>query len=396
MMRVYCRAFQFVLRLAMPFLPWRRPAILHHFEELAAVIRSNGIDRVLIVTDERLSQLGLYDGLTRSLDDRKIIYTIYDGVQPNPTIENIEQALALYKEANCSGIIAFGGGSPIDCAKAVGARVVRPQKSIRQMRGLLAIRKRLPFFAAIPTTAGTGSETTVAAVVADSARQEKFVISDPSLIPHYAILEPELIRGLPPAITAQTGMDALVHAVEAFIGGSNTKQTKKDALEAVTLIFGNLYKTYCDGGDIRARENMQHAAFLAGAAFTRAYVGNIHAIAHSLGGQYGTPHGLANAVIMPHVLSAYGGKVDRQLSILAQAANIAKPGAPDHENAKAFIAAVRELNAKMGIPEKLSELKQEDIPVLTRHALREANPLYPVPVIFDKEDMARIYYSLLT
>jgi alcohol dehydrogenase class IV len=273
--------------------------------------------------------------------------------------------------------------------------VARPKKSISKMRGQLKILKKTPFFVAIPTTAGTGSETTLAAVITDGETHNKYAINDPSLIPNCAVLDPTLTAKLPPSITASTGMDALVHAVEAYIGGSNTRQTRKDALAATKLIYKYLYAAYLDGENLDAREKMQRAAFMAGAAFTRAYVGNIHAVAHTLGGQYGTPHGLANAVIMPYVLDAYGSAAHRRLSELAQASGIATAAASDRENALAFIASVRELNIKMGISDKLSDLKKEDIPMLATRALKEANPLYPVPKIFDRADMEAIYYLIL-
>jgi len=253
----------------------------------------------------------------------------------------------------------------------------------------------MPLFIAIPTTAGTGSETTLAAVITDSDTHEKYAINDLSLIPHYALLEPQLTAGLPPSLTASTGMDALCHAVEAYIGQSNTRQTRKDALDATKLIFENLFPAFSDGQNLSARKNMQDAAFLAGAAFTRAYVGNIHAVAHTLGGQYGTPHGLANAVIMPYILEMYGDKVYKSLSEMTVAAGIAQKNVSNQENAGKFIAAIREMNSKMGIPDKIAELKAEDIPILAKRALREANPLYPVPVIFNYEEMKKVYQHLL-
>ena len=231
----------------------------------------------------------------------------------------------------------------------------------------------------------------LAAVITDSATHEKYAVNDPALIPHYALLEPSLTAGLPPFITACTGMDALCHAVEAYIGGSNTSQTRRDALRAVKLIFGNLYSAFTDGRNLSARGNMQEAAFLAGAAFTRAYVGNIHAVAHTFGGQYRTPHGLANAVIMPYVLEMYGEKVYRRLSEMAAAAGVADQTGNDRDNSERFIAAVKELNQKTGIPDKLSDLHAGDIPEMAGRALKEANPLYPVPVIFGKKDFENIF-----
>ena len=395
MYKMYCRLYQFIFRCAVIFLPWRRPELLSDFASLAALLHKKHVKSVLVVTDSGLVKLGLHTELIQTLAGHSIRSVLYDKTLQNPTIDNIEDAVALYKKEDCTAIIALGGGSPMDCAKGVGARVARPQKSIRKMRGQLKVLKKMPLFIAIPTTAGTGSETTLAAVITDSATHEKYAINDPSLIPHYALLEPLLTVGLPPFITAATGMDALCHAVEAYIGQSNTRQTCKDALEATELIFANLFMAFSNGENLSARKNMQDAAFLAGAAFTRAYVGNIHAVAHTLGGQYSTPHGLANAVIMPYVLEMYGSKVYKPLSEMAVAAGIADTSASNRENAEKFIAAIRKMNAQMGIPDKLPEVKAEDIPTLAKRALREANPLYPVPVIFNHKEMEKVYYQIM-
>ena len=395
MYKMYCRLYQLAFRFASFFLPWRRPKILNSFDALSDLLRKKGVKSVLLVTDAGLMKTGLPIKLLKTLEFNAIHCAVYDKTLQNPTIDNIEEALAVYKKEHCKAIIAFGGGSPMDCAKGVGARVARPRKRISKMRGLLKVLKRMPLFIAIPTTAGTGSETTLAAVITDSVTHEKYAINDPALFPHYAILEPALTTGLPPFITACTGMDALCHAVEAYIGNSNTRQTRKDALKATELIFGNLFTAFSDGQNLSARKNMLDASFLAGAAFTRAYVGNIHAVSHTLSGQYGTPHGLVNAVIMPYVLEMYGEKIYHSLSEMAVAAGIAKKSASNRENAEKFIAAIRGMNAKMGIPDQLPELKAEDIPILAKRALREANPLYPVPVIFNQKNMEKVYHKIL-
>ncbi|MCL1854011.1 MAG: iron-containing alcohol dehydrogenase [Peptococcaceae bacterium] len=396
----FYRLYQFLFRCAALFLPWRRPERLEDFANLAALLRDKNIKSILMVTDTGLVALGLHEELLQTLEKAGIHCAFYDKTAPNPTIDNIEEALALYKKDQCNAILALGGGSPMDCAKGVGARAARPRKSITQMRGQLKVLRKMPLFIAIPTTAGTGSETTLTAVVTDSATHEKYAINDPALFPHYAILEPGLTARMPPFLTACTGMDALCHAVEAYIGRSNTRQTRRDALKAAELIFRNLYTAFSDGQNLAARKNMQEASFLAGAAFTRAYVGNIHAVAHTLGGQYGTPHGLANAVIMPYILDMYGDKIHKPLSEMAAAAGIADSPPPGHNNtagnAQKFIAAIRELNARMGIPDKLSDLQEADIPLLAGRAMGEANPLYPVPVIFRREDMTKAYRFLLS
>ncbi|MGA5689803.1 iron-containing alcohol dehydrogenase [Cytobacillus pseudoceanisediminis] len=394
MYNVYCRMIQKTFKLTSPFLPWREPELLegaNSLDKLPDVIKKNDIRRILIVTDSGISALGLMNGLLLNLQKKSIEFYIYDKTIPNPTITNIEEALEVYKKNDCQGIIAFGGGSPMDCAKGVGARVVRPEKSISQMKGQFKVRKELPPLFAVPTTAGTGSEATVAAVITDSSSHEKYAIIDLNLIPHYAVLDPLITLKMPPHITAATGMDALTHAIEAYIGRSNTAETRKFSINAVRLIYNNLYETYKNGENLTARANMQKAAYLAGLAFTRAYVGNVHAIAHTLGGFYSVPHGLANAVILPYVLEHYGEAVWDPLAELAVAARIGNASDSAEENAKNFILSIKSLNSRMGIPPKVSGIQDRDIPIMAERALKEANPLYPVPKIFSKDDMFRLY-----
>ncbi|MDR3312904.1 MAG: iron-containing alcohol dehydrogenase [Oscillospiraceae bacterium] len=393
----YCRSYQKIMKLATNFLDWNGPELLRgpgSVQELPRLIKAHGLQKVLVVTDPGLMKIGLPKTLLDGLEQAEIAYALYDKTQPNPTIENIEQARTLYSEQNCQGLIAFGGGSPMDCAKGVGARLVRPNKSIPQLRGLLKVRKKLPPFYAIPTTAGTGSETTLAAVVSNPETHEKYPINDTKLRPRYAVLDPELTVGLPKHITSTTGMDALTHAVESYIGRSNTKDTEKKALDATRLIFANLETAYNDGANIEARENMLLASFYAGAAFTRAYVGYVHGIAHNLGGMYNTPHGLANAVILPYVLDYYGEAAHTRLARLAEAAGITKQGQSDAEKALAFIAEIRAMNARMGIPDSFDFIKEGDIPTIAARALKEANPLYPVPKLMRLADCVGVIRKL--
>lgn len=394
MYKTYCRMVQKTFKLASPFLPWREPELLegpNSLDKLPDLIKKNDISRILIVTDSGISGLGLMDSLLSNLQKKNIEFYIYDKTIPNPTITNIEEALEVYKKNDCQGIIAFGGGSPMDCAKGVGARVMRPEKSISQMKGQFKVRKELPPLFAVPTTAGTGSEATVAAVITDSKSHEKYAIIDLNLIPHYAVLDPLITLKMPPHITAATGMDALTHAIEAYVGRSNTAETRKFSINAVRLIYDNLYETYQNGENLTARANMQKAAYLAGLAFTRAYVGNVHAIAHTLGGFYSVPHGLANAVILPYVLEHYGEAVWDPLAELAVAAGIGNASDSAEENAKNFILSIKSLNSRMGIPSKVSGIQDRDIPIMAERALKEANPLYPVPKIFSRDDMFRLY-----
>ena len=237
--KIWYRLYQKVLKLAMCFMDWSEPELLEGdgaVLKLPAFIKNKGINKVLVVTDKGLMGLHLLDPLFDELSKQGIEYVVFDEVKPNPTIPNIEECKDLYIANKCEGIIAFGGGSPMDCAKAAGARVIKPKQSVRKMRGYLKVHKKLPPFFAVPTTAGTGSETTLAAVVTDPETHEKNAICDPVLRPRYAVLDPHLTIGLPPHITSTTGMDALTHAVESYIGKSNVKSTIKYSEDAVILI----------------------------------------------------------------------------------------------------------------------------------------------------------------
>ncbi len=396
--KVYYRTYQKVLKLGMNFMNWKEPELLEgegSVLKLPAFIKDKGLKRVLVVTDSGLMKLKLLDPLFNELTKEGISYVVFDKVEPNPTIPCIEECKDLYIKENCEGIIAFGGGSPMDCAKAAAARVVKPRQSVRKMRGYLKIHKKLPPFFAVPTTAGTGSETTLAAVVTDPETHEKNAICDSSLRPKYAVLDPVLTLGLPPHITSTTGMDALTHAVESYIGKSNVKSTIKYAEDAVILIHANLEKAYNNGKDMEARNNMLKASYYAGNAFTRAFVGYVHAIAHNLGGMYNTPHGLANAVILPYVLEWYGEKIYKHLANLADLIHLSKEGMSDEEKAKVYINEIRRMNKAMNIPEKFDFIKEEDIPTLVARALKEGNPGYPVPKIMNKKDCEQVIRSLM-
>ena len=393
--KLYCRAFQAVFKLAIPLLPYRKPRILTGTDMLPQLFRQKKIQRVLLVTDPSIRQLGLTKYLEDLLARENIRCTVYDQTVANPTTANVEEARALYVKSASQAIIGFGGGSSIDCAKAVGARVVKPRQSLARMKGILRVHKRLPPLIAIPTTAGTGSETTLAAVITDSRTRHKYPINDFPLIPHYAVLDPEITRSLPPFVTATTGMDALTHAVEAYIGRSTTKETRADATEAVRLIFANLDTACTHGDDMTARANMLHAAFLAGSAFTKSYVGYVHAVAHSLGGKYNVPHGLANAVLLPYVLEDYGEAVYGSLFRLAMAAGVAEETDTPRVGAEKFIQAIKDMKKRLNIPETVPEIRRDDIPQLARYADKEANPLYPVPRLMNARELERFYYAVM-
>jgi alcohol dehydrogenase class IV len=390
--KTYCRIFQFCFKVALPVLPYREPEILDGMDGIANVLKQKKLNKVLIITDKGISSIGLLNGLEKELENKGIDYIVYDDTVANPTIDNVESARKIYIENQCQALIGFGGGSSMDCAKVTGARIVKPKQPVSKMRGLLKIHKKLPVFFAVPTTAGTGSETTLAAVITDGKTHHKYPINDFYLIPQYAVLDYKVTLGLPKHITSTTGMDALTHAVEAYIGGSTTKHTRAMAEKAVLLIKKYLKRAYDNGQDAEARAGMLRAAYCAGIAFTQSYVGYVHGVAHSLGGQYGVPHGLANAVILPYFLDEYGESCHKRLGKLAKKCKIAEKSDSDKEASEKFICWVKAMNESMDIPKHIDEIKEKDIPVMAKHADKESNPLYPVPKLMDAKELEKMYY----
>lgn len=393
--KMFCRAYQGAFHMALPVLPYREPKLFSSVSALGRIFSDNGVSKVMVVTDRALHKMGALDCVKGSLEKYGIAYVIYDRTCANPTIFNVEEAREMYLNTSCGALVAFGGGSSIDCAKAVGARIAYPKKSLDQLKGNLKVIKKIPLLVAIPTTAGTGSEVTLTAVITDPDMHYKYTMNSFALIPQYAILDPSVTYSLPPSLTATTGMDALTHAVEAYIGRSTSKATREMALTATKLIFENLEQAYNDGTSRKARLNMLKASYLAGNAFSQSYVGYIHAIAHSLGGRYGTPHGFANAVILPIMLEAYGDSVYGKLRDLAVAAGVADETDSDEIAAKRFIIEIKKMNERMNIPSSIRGIKAKDIPDMARYAAKEANPLYPVPVIMDAEELENFYHIIM-
>ena len=393
--KIYCRIFQFCFKIAIPLLPYYNPVILDKVEDIASVLKDKKFSKVMLVTDKSIRSFGITEKLEKYLAQNNITVTVYDDVVSNPTVNNVEEARKLYLDSNCEALIGFGGGSAIDCAKAVGARIAKPKQQIKDMVGILRILKRIPLLFAIPTTAGTGTETTVATVITEPKTKHKYMISDFPLIPKYAVLDPEVTKTLPAHITATTGMDVLVHAIESYIGNSTTKKTREQALKATELVYKNLLRAYQNGDDMEARKNMLTASYFAGCAFTVSYVGYCHAVSHTLSGMYNTPHGLANAVIIPYVLEAYGSSIYNKLKDLAIAAGLCSNEINEEIAARIFIDSIRVMNKQMNIPNKISALKKEDIVQLSEYADKEANPIYPVPVLMDRKQLERFYYDIL-
>lgn len=386
----YCRIFQGVFKLALPFLPYKNPKTVSSLKDIAKVIKSEKKYKPLLVTDKTVYGLGLCSSTEESLKAEGIEYCVYSDVVANPTSDNVDRALQIYKDCGCDCLIAFGGGSPMDCAKGVGALVARPKKTLSDLRGILKVKKKIPLLIAVPTTAGTGSETTLACVIVDSKTRHKYAINDFPLIPSYAVLDEEVTMSLPPKIVATTGMDALTHAIEAYVGKSGNRSTHRDALEAINIIFNNLEISYSEKTR-EARKNMLIASHKAGRAFSKAYVGYVHAVAHSLGGKYDTPHGLANAVLLPVVLREYGKSVYKKLKKIAVFCGLSDKKSNTANAALKVIEKIENMNKVFGISEKFDFIRREDIPQLAAYAEKEANPLYPVPHLWSRKKLEEIY-----
>jgi len=393
---VWCRTFQAVLKIGNYFMGYRMPHYLEgpgKIAELGAFLAEKKVNDVLVVTGAGMVKRGQVKPMLDGFDAAGIRYTLQTYSTTDPTSDDVEAGYKTYKENGCKAIVALGGGSRIDCAKGIAAKAVHPRKKVSQLQGLLKVHWPIPTFVAIPTTAGAGSETTVAAVITDSATHRKAAINDPFLIPKYAVLDPELTKGLPPFTTATTGMDALAHAVEAYTNHTyNTKLENRLAKEAVKLIHDNILIAFEDGANLEARQNMQRGAFYAGRAFTRGCVGYVHAIGHTLGGLYGVAHGLAMAVLLPHVMREFGASAHKRLAELADVCGIG--GRNEAEKANNFIKWIEETNAKMGLPDGFDVIKDEDIPQMIAWARKEANPLYPVPVVWGEKDFRRLIQAI--
>jgi len=395
--KAYYRSFQAVFNVGARALYWRRPIPVSgvgSVQKIPELLKKEKVGKVMVVTGPTVGKR-LAPRILAELDKAGIQYTHFDQVEANPSVNTVNKIQKLYLDSGCEGFIAIGGGSPMDAAKAAAARVVRPRTSVGQMAGLLKVGKKIPPYIAVPTTAGTGSETTIAAVITDSDTHHKYALMDLHLVPKYAVLDPEMTRELPGKITSTTGMDALTHAVEAYVCWTyNTNESIRLAEEAVCEIFRYLERAYNDGSDMEARTQMLIAAYKAGFAFTRAGVGNVHAIAHTLGGLYNTPHGLANAVILPIVLEDYGEAVHEKLAHLAELTGVKFTGT-DAEKARAFIDEIRAMNRRMDIPTGFDFIQEKDIPQMIEWALAEANPVYPVPVVYDRKRCEKVIRRII-
>ena len=361
---------------------------------LGSAIADFGHRKLLIVTDASIAALGLLSPLTDALDQAGAAFSVFDAITPDAPIQRVEQGIAAFNSQGCDAVIGFGGGSVIDAAKVIAlasANDQAPRDLIGYFKGW---RAPAPIYA-VPTTAGSGSEVTVAAVVSDPSLGTKLVIADTRLVPLMAAIDPCLMADLPPAITAATGMDALTHAIEALLSGWSTTYTDRLATAAVAMVYRHLPEVYRDGGNLQAREQMALAASSAGLAFTRANVGNVHAIAHQLGGRYHTPHGLANAIMLPQVLRVSAPASTAALARLALRVGLGDRSQTQGTLAEQFLDSVERLNDQLGIPRLLAALREQDIAGLAAAACWEADAHYPVPRRMTQADCEALLREVL-
>jgi len=363
--------------------------------KIPQLLKKYGISKVMIVTGPTVGKTivpSIADNITAS----GISCVIFDRTEANPSIQTVEEIKDMYITAGCNGFLAVGGGSPMDAAKVAAARIAKPRQEIGEMAGMMKILRPVPPIICVPTTAGTGSEVTIGAVISDHEKNHKYAITDPFITPKAAVIDAELTLGLPPFVTATTGIDALTHAVESYITRAyNTDFTNRCCEEAVVKIFRNIDRAYQSGSDLKAREQMIEASYKAGLAFTRTGVGYVHGIAHAMGGLYNTAHGLANSVILPIVLEDYGDCVHEKLAHLAEITGVCTEGG-NAAKAKAFIAAIRAMNARMGLPTGFDFIKSEDYNIICKWALAEVNVNYPVPVLYDERRLRHLLNRIVT
>ena len=387
-----------LLKVLIRLLPGSRPPVLFAGAgsalQLCNAIADLGTRRVLVVTDAVLVRLGIVTPIVEALRGRGISCEVYDGVEPDPTHAQVEAGIAIARQAGSEAVLAVGGGSPMDAGKIIAACVANGVAPAAIVGNFKVKQDPLPIYA-IPTTAGTGAEVTVAAVVTDTVARAKLAVVDGKLVPRMAALDGSLMLGLPRSVTAASGMDALTHAVESFLSRFADEKTRPLSLTATRMAFSHLPRACAGGEDLAARQSMALAATYAGMAFSRASVGYVHAIAHNLGGLYHTPHGLANAIVLPHILDFYADAVAVQLAELGRAIGVADERTPEAQAVSAFISAVRALAREVGIPERLDSLQPSDIPELARRAMAEAQGFYPVPRFMSPQQCESILQKLL-
>lgn len=344
-------------------------------KETGKQAKSLGASKVLIVTDAGMSALGIADTIKGYVESAGLSAVIFDGAEPNPTDKNVEEGVKAYTSNNCDAIITLGGGSSHDCGKGVGL-VIGNGGNIRDFEGLDQSTKPMPPFLAINTTAGTASEMTRFCIITNTETHVKMAIVDWRCTPNVAINDPVLMVGMPASLTAATGMDALTHAIEAYVSTAATPITDACAIKAIELVSEYLRQAVANGQNLEARDKMAYAEYLAGMAFNNASLGYVHAMAHQLGGLYNLPHGVCNAILLPAVCEFNAIANLKRFADIALALGENIEGLSDVDAAEVAIDAIRRLSDDVGIPEGLSalgvEIKEDDFTTMAQNAQKDA------------------------
>ena len=360
----------------------------HALLDLVDVLKEKHLTHYMIVTTPGFIKRGTLQSFFEALTQNDIQYSIFHDVKPDPEISDVEKLKEMFIKDGCQALIAIGGGSVIDCSKAALACVQMKNLDVKTVLHTGRVSKQLPLLIAVPTTAGTGSEVTAGAVITDPIKKRKYALSHLFLIPKYALLDASLLTSLPAKMTAYSGMDALTHAIEAYINCFNNRKTNEYALCAIKSIFQYLVPSFEDGLNMQYRLELLEASYNAGVAISNNYVGYVHAIAHGIGGMYHLQHGMINAIILPIVLEEYGGAVVGKLAKIADVVGIT--GATDQDKSKQFIQKLKDLNQIFSIPTSIPEIQEEDIHYLATGAEKEGNPTYPTPVTWNVAQFEKV------
>ncbi|WP_314839117.1 iron-containing alcohol dehydrogenase [Solobacterium moorei] len=360
----------------------------HALLDLVDVLKEKHLTHYMIVTTPGFIKRGTLQSFFEALTQNDIQYSIFHDVKPDPEISDVEKLKEMFIKDGCQALIAIGGGSAIDCSKAALACVQMKNLDVKTVLHTGRVSKQLPLLIAVPTTAGTGSEVTAGAVITDPIKKRKYALSHLFLIPKYAVLDASLLTSLPAKMTAYSGMDALTHAIEAYINCFNNRKTNEYALCAIKSIFQYLVPSFEDGLNMQYRLELLEASYNAGVAISNNYVGYVHAIAHGIGGMYHLQHGMINAIILPIVLEEYGGAVVGKLAKIADVVGIT--GATDQDKSKQFIQKLKDLNHIFSIPTSIPEIQEEDIHYLATGAEKEGNPTYPTPVTWNVAQFEKV------
>ena len=364
---------------------------------VAEILKRNGGTKALVITDKTLHELGILDTMLKGMEEAGFPCAIYDGVEPNPSIENIEAAFALYQSEGCDCLVGFGGGSSMDACKGVSLRVAKPDQTIKEMGRLMGYfpisfslaNSRVPYIVAVPTTAGTGAESTVAAVISDHAIDKKYTVTDIAMRPRTVFLDATLATGLPPRVTAVTAIDAVSHCVEGYISYGRNPRGDEWAVKGVRLVKDNIEAVMKDGKDLAARQNLCTAAYAGGQCLNMETTGYIHPFCHKIGAKYGLVHGRCIGAVMPIILEDYGEVVAPRLAKLAVSTGIADPNASQSEQAKQFIQWVRDFDAKYGIDPYIPEIKDEDLDEIADSIMVEIF-VYPNKKVYTRDEIKHL------